>query len=107
MFLLTGCASDTTLPFCGNPAYTKAMAMYLKDDPDLEQQYELMNRYFAAVTSSGRPAAPGAYAFMGLLYSKKGDPVQCERYLELEKQHFPESGHYIEFVKNKARGKVK
>ncbi|MGN1392826.1 MAG: DUF4810 domain-containing protein [Succinivibrionaceae bacterium] len=96
---VTGCATTDNL-YSHDSSYTEAMYMYLKNDPDIEKQKDLMNEYFDSAESSGKKVAPGAYAHYGLLCSKEGNDAETLKYFELEKKNFPEASHYIDFLLN-------
>lgn len=97
--LIAGCSTKDSI-YSWNDGYTESMYMYLKDDPNYSEQIELMNEYFEDAASTGKKVAPGAYAHMALLMSKNNDDAQANEYLEKEKQAFPESTHYLDFLMN-------
>ena len=95
--ILTGCASADYI-YYHDSSYTESMYMFLKDDPDYQEQLELMDTYFEKAESSGKKVAPGAYAHYAILKSKIGAEGETLKYLEKEKEAFPDSVHYIDFL---------
>ena len=81
------------------------MYKFLKDEPDYQEQLELMDKYFEKAESSGKKVAPGAYAHYALLKSKIGDEGDTLKYLEKEKTAFPDSIHYIDFLITSSKNK--
>lgn len=99
--LLNGCVNPPQL-YCVDSSYTDAMYKYLKDDEaTLDEQMEDMTEYFENCKTYNEAPAPGSYAHQGLLYSKTGNNAKAEEYFILEKQHFPESTAYIDFLLKK------
>lgn len=96
---ISGCATPKTL-FCQSPEYELAVYMYLKEDPNLDEQIDLMNAYFEEAESNNQRVAPGAYAHMAMLYAAKGEDISVKKYLDLEKSAFPESAYYIDYLAN-------
>src|SRR5574344_581651 len=93
----SGCTVTET-PFCKDQDYALAMYNYLQDDPNIDEQVDLMNSYFQTCEANGKVAAPGSYAHMGLLASKQGNNSLAFDYFNKEKQHFPEATHYMDFL---------
>lgn len=104
--LLVGCSTKTnTIPplYCYHESYQDSMYSYLKGETDLAKQIELMDEYFQAANQTQRPPAPGSYAHMGVLQSRMGNRAEAEKFLLLEKEHFPESADYIDFLLNQGK----
>ncbi len=104
--VLSGCATREEI-FCAHPSYRQAITLYLREDPDMTVQEELMNNYFAYADGKQCRVAPGAYAHMGLLMYKKGEDISAMKYFDLERNTFPESKHYIDFLLNKTKQQAK
>lgn len=101
---MTGCASKDYV-YCHDLSYSESMYMYLKKDPDYQKQLELMDVYFKEAESSGKKVAPGAYAHYALLKSKVGNNAESVKYLEMEKETFPDSAFYMNQLLNDAKNK--
>ena len=102
--LVTGCANNERPSLYYNSrAYTEAMYLYLQDDQDYAKQLELMTNYITQAEAAQKKPMPGAYAHLGLLYSKTGADDKAQKYLSLEREAFPESGHYIGFLEQQRK----
>ena len=95
--IISGCIIPDYI-YCHDSSYTESMYKFLKDEPDYQEQLELMDKYFEKAESSGKKVAPGAYAHYALLKSKIGNEGDTLKYLEKEKTAFPDSRHYIDFL---------
>lgn len=104
VFLLTGCAPrKATTMYCHHHSYTKSMYFYLQNEPNYDEQLKLMEKYFRAASESNTLPAPGAYAHMAMVYSKIGNDAEAINYLNMEKEAYPESAHYIDFILQKKK----
>ncbi|MGN0916256.1 MAG: DUF4810 domain-containing protein [Succinivibrio sp.] len=104
LVVLTGCSSSKVpLVYCHDDSYTKSMYYYLQDEPNYDEQLELMQDYFAAASQTNTQPAPGAYAHMAMVYSKIGNDAEAIKYLNMEKEMYPESAHYIDFLLNRKK----
>lgn len=96
-----GCANRNNTMYCLSSDYTNALYLYLQGEPNYDEQLQLMQDYFEEAKSTNTLPAPGSYAQMALIYSKIGNDNEAKRYLDLEKEKYPESGHYIDFINAK------
>lgn len=104
VLFFTGCVTkQPTTMYCHNHAYTKSMYYYLQNEPNYDDQLKLMEKYFNIASETNTLPAPGAYAHMAMLYSKIGNDVEAIKYLNMEKEAFPESAHYIDFLLQKKK----
>ena len=103
ILLCSGCASQHKPLYCNSALYTESMYDYLKDESNIDEQLEKMNEYFETCSENALEPAPGSYAHMGILYSKQANNEKAEQYFNLEKQKFPESAVYINFLMNKKK----
>lgn len=53
------------------------------------------------IRAAGQATPPGFMAHLGLLYGKQGDLVRFQQHLEIEKQQFPESETFVDFLLRK------
>ncbi|MBF0803296.1 MULTISPECIES: DUF4810 domain-containing protein [unclassified Neisseria] len=75
------------------------------DDGSVGKQIDKMEKYFNEANRKQLAAAPGAHAHMGLLLIDAGQPDAAKAQFETEKQLFPESADFMDFLlKNKASG---
>lgn len=99
--LIAGCSSNPKTMYCHDGNYTKSLYDYLKEEPNYDEQLEMMQAYFEEAKDQGTLPAPGSYAHMAMVFSKIGNNAEAEHYLYLEKENFPESAYYIDFILNK------
>lgn len=104
-FLVMGCAHRNAVPslYCKEASYTKALYLYLQDDPDYAEQMKLMEKYLHVAESRNLKPAPGAYAHTALLHAKLGNADLSEKYLRMEQEAFPESTHYFDTMRNQGK----
>jgi hypothetical protein len=50
------------------------------------------------IRAAGQATPPGFMAHLGLLYGKQGDMARFQQHLEAEKQQFPESQAFVDFL---------
>lgn len=72
---------------------------YLTSENDsINEQISQMEQYFADVARKKQAIAPGAHAHMGLLLLKVGQINDARQQFEQEKQLFPESSQFMDFL---------
>lgn len=64
----------------------------------VEQQIEELERDYQLARSKNRPVPPGYHAYLGYLYYQTGKVDQSLQSFETEKQLFPESKKYMDFL---------
>ena len=97
--LLTACATGskvTPLYYWGG--FESLQYQSLVDAKSVSDQVTKMEQYFTEAQAKGLKPAPGSYAHLGMLYAKVGQADAAKKYLELEKNSYPESANYIDFV---------
>ena len=52
------------------------------------------------MSGKGATPGPGFYGHLGLLYAKAGQTEKMKQYFDKESQAFPESTHFIKYLKN-------
>jgi hypothetical protein len=57
------------------------------------------------IRAAGQATPPGFMAHLGLLYGKQGDLARFQQNLEAEKQQFPESQTFVDFLLRKFKSK--
>ena len=90
VLILSGCATE--LYYWGS--YESHMYDYLKDGSSGQQITE-MEKDRARLESSGKHAAPGFYAHLGMLYAEAGDDYSAINCYETERTLFPESAGFM------------
>jgi hypothetical protein len=98
--LLSGCANQPkTLYNWGS--YQEQLYARLKTNTSPEKQIQELEKTLQN-PKSALPAAPGFHAHLGLLYGEAGRSAEmCEQF-KTEKQLFPESAHFMDFLLAKA-----
>lgn len=85
--------------------YNSTVYERLKNDGSVGTQIDKMEKYFNEANRKQLAAAPGAHAHMGLLLIDAGQPDAAKAQFETEKQLFPESADFMDFLlKSKAAG---
>ncbi len=103
VIVLTGCKTIEPLYYHGE--YNDAVYSYFKaDDVTLEQQIFALKTTLQDAESQGKAIAPGIHAHLAMLYFESGNGSEGIGHFELEKQLYPESTHYIDFLISAARG---
>lgn len=104
---LAACAhnqQNTTMYYWGDYQRLQYQALTEKNMP--EEQIASMEKYFIEASNHNSKPAPGAHAHLGMLYAKIGNRAGAKDQFELEKQAFPESTAYMNFmIKNMNGGK--
>lgn len=62
------------------------------------EQIAALQRSIETARAKDLAVPPGLYAHMGLLYSSTGDIAEAYHYFTLEKQLFPESAPFMDFL---------
>lgn len=103
LLVLSGCANKpVTPPLYGWNGYEKNIDTYFRGDREsLDTQAKLMEDDLQKMRAGSKAIPPGYQAHMGLLYGKQGDMDRFQMHLEAEKQQFPESGSFIDFLLRK------
>lgn len=100
---LSGCANKTAVPpLYGWQGYEKNLDTYFRADREsLDTQAKQMEDDLQKMRAANTAIPPGYQAHMGLLYGKQGDLARFQQHLEAEKQQFPESQTFIDFLLRK------
>nr|WP_241737582.1 DUF4810 domain-containing protein [Neptunicella marina] len=98
------CACKTTEPLYYYGEYNQAVYSYFKSD-ELSQQEQIaaLNQVIQKAASKGKAVPPGVHAQLGMLYFENGNQTLGEQHFMEEKQRFPESAQYIDFLLNAAK----
>ena len=98
--LLTACANTAKEPpLYGWGNYEKNLDAYFraqKSSPD--EQLQSMQNDQQRMLAQGQALPPGYQAHMALLYGRKGDAESFKQHIEAEKQQFPESAGFMDFL---------
>lgn len=97
---VAGCSTPKTLYGWGS--YQDSLYQSLKGDGknSPEQQIQDLEEDLQTMASKGASAPPGYYAHLGLLYLQTGRSDQSAAAWQKEKNLFPESAKYMDFLLN-------
>ncbi|CAH9055527.1 hypothetical protein PSECIP111951_02820 [Pseudoalteromonas holothuriae] len=102
MFFLSGCGTTKALYYHGS--YSENIYQYFKvDDTTVSEQISELEQTVQAANNHSAAIAPGILAHLGYLYLLEGNSELGFDYLQLEKQRYPESAHYIDFLIDNAK----
>lgn len=94
---LAGCATrQQPLYYWGN--FQDQQYAYFKGDKGPEDGIQNLERVREEARSRGRPVPPGFQAHLGMLYGQTGRTDLFEQNLLAERQQFPESAIYVDFL---------
>jgi hypothetical protein len=97
---LTGCAgAPKPLYYWGS--YQNQLYGHLKGDKSPEEQIAKLEADIEEARSNDLPLPPGFQAHLALLYGNTGNSQKMRTQLEAEKQHYPESSTFIDFLLKK------
>ncbi|WP_394222398.1 DUF4810 domain-containing protein [Alteromonas gracilis] len=100
---IVGCKTTEPLYYYGE--YNTAVYSYLKgEETTLDEQIQVLEQTIELAAANGKNIAPGIHAHLGMLYFESGNAQQGENHFQQEKQLFPESTQYIDFLLNSAKG---
>jgi hypothetical protein len=80
--------------------YDDQVYAYLQKTSSLEQQIATLEKTLHTTTNPAH-IPPGFYAHLGLLYGEVGRYADMQRALEMEKNLFPESAPFMDFLLKK------
>ena len=98
--LLTGCATQTA-PLYQWDGYQPQVYEYFKGKNSPQQQIDALEKARQQIAAKGAAVPPGFHAHLGMLYASVGNDQQAKQELLAEKQSFPESTVYMDFLLSK------
>lgn len=99
LLMLTGCASKKEPSLYGWKSYEKNLDAYFRaDKTSPDEQLKVMEDERKLIQAEGQALPPGYQAHMGLLYGRKGDAQSFYQYVQQEKEQFPESAGFMDFL---------
>jgi hypothetical protein len=102
---LFGCAHAPT-PLYQWDTYQKNVYQFLKhEDANPDEQMRLMQAQAEKSRIAGTRLPPGFRAHLGMLYLQLGQDSDAKQQLQAEKEAFPESAHYMDFLLKQMDGK--
>lgn len=98
--LVSGCATgDRQLYYWGD--FQNEQYAYFKGERGPEDSILKLEKIREEAKSKGKSVPPGFEAHLGLLYGQAGRTDKFEQCLEAERQYFPESANYLDFLVKK------
>jgi hypothetical protein len=96
--LLAGCTAPTTPPLYQWSGYQPQVYEYFKGQKSPQEQIDALEKALQEIRAQGKTPPPGFHAHLGMLYASVGKEQQAEQALQAEKQLFPESTIYMDFL---------
>ncbi|MGC0151521.1 DUF4810 domain-containing protein [Chromobacterium vaccinii] len=85
-------------------SYQAQVYSYLKNDGgDPQKQIATLEEGLEKIRAKGNQAPPGYHAQLGMLYAATGHTDQMVKEFQTEKQLFPESASYMDFLMAKQK----
>lgn len=98
--LLTGCATQPA-PLYRWDGYQPQVYEYLKGSKSVPEQIEALEKSREKIIAKDQSLPPGFRAHLGMLYATVGKGSDARQQLTEEKERFPESATYMDFLLNK------
>ncbi|AIO74486.1 DUF4810 domain-containing protein [Burkholderia multivorans] len=99
--LLAGCAAPSTPPLYQWNGYQPQVYEYFKGQQSPQAQIDALEKALQEIRAKGRTPPPGFHAHLGMLYASVGNEQRADQELQAEKQLFPESSAYMDFLMKK------
>ncbi|MBP0591354.1 DUF4810 domain-containing protein [Paraburkholderia sp. LEh10] len=100
--LLSGCANTTkSVALYQWDGYQPQVYEYFKGQTSPLQQIDALEKAREQILAKNASAPPGFHAHLGMLYASVGKDQQAKQELLAEKQSFPESAIYMDFLLSK------
>ena len=100
--LLTGCVTRPQ-PLYHWGDYQPHVYGHFTKDKSPQEQIAGLEAGLEAARASGKPVPPGYLGHLGILHAQSERPEQMRKYFEAEKNQYPESAAYIDFLLRKFR----
>ena len=101
--IFCGCGGGTRNQiYYWDGSYTDSTYQYLKQEGDVGEQIEALEKSIQKAYEKGLKVPPGLYSHLGLLYLSAGNGARARENFEKEAQAFPESKPFSTFVTNPA-----
>ena len=102
LLALTGCANKAPPPLYGWNGYEKNLDTYFRGNRESwDTQSNRMEEDLQKMRAAGQATPPGYQAHLGLLHGKQGDLARFQQHLQAEKEQFPESETFVNFLLRK------
>lgn len=97
---LVACASTTDTIYKWE-GYQKNVYQHFRGDKSPVEQTQSMQADLEKIRASGKATPPGYQAHLGLLYGQQGNLDQFAAQIQAEKNQFPESETFMNFLLRK------
>jgi hypothetical protein len=97
---LVACASTTDTIYKWE-GYQKNVYQHFRGDKSPAEQTQSMQADLEKIRASGKATPPGYQAHLGLLYGQQGNLDQFAAQIQAEKNQFPESETFMDFLLRK------
>jgi hypothetical protein len=101
VLLLTGCAAKQSPAIYQWGAYQPQVYEYFKGQTGSAAQIDALEQSLQQIRAKGNTPPPGFHAQLGMLYASVGKSGQAMQEFEAEKELFPESSAYMDFLMKK------
>lgn len=98
---LAGCASHRPQPLYYWGEYQPQVYGHFKGEKSPEEQIAVLESEAERAASKNQALPPGFQAHLAMLYGKTGRSDKMISHLEAEKQQFPESSTFMDFLLKK------
>jgi hypothetical protein len=107
--LSSGCTFGGPKQLYSWGVYQKTVYEYMRADGDvpIETQIQQLETMASEAQAKDEALPPGYRAHLGLLYARQGDTHRLQSGLEQEKQAFPESTTFADFLLRTFKGQAK
>jgi hypothetical protein len=99
---LSGCQSTKPLYHYGS-YQTNVYEHFKNEDSSVTEQIEALEKTISETNRNKLQVGPGIYAHLGFLYLQSGQRDTGLGYLQKEKQTYPESSQFIDFLLKNAK----
>jgi hypothetical protein len=100
--LLTGCATKTASLYQWD-GYQPQVYEYFKGDKGAGEQITALETAREKIFAKDKTLPPGFRAHLGMLYASVGKGPEARQQLTEEKERFPESAVYMDFLLSKLK----
>ncbi|MEK6298391.1 MAG: DUF4810 domain-containing protein, partial [Paraburkholderia tropica] len=83
--------------------YQPGVYDYLKGQKSPQEQIDALEKSLQEIRAKGNKTPPGFHAQLGLLYANVGNDTQAMQEFDAEKNLFPESTTYMDFLMKKPK----
>lgn len=105
--VLTGCASKSSQQLYQWDNYQDSLYKYYTNASSPQEQIVALQGLADKARISNKPVPPGLHAQLGMLYNNIGEKNLAIAEFNAEKQQYPESAAYIDFLVGKDKGDLK